>query len=79
MTTNDDDKLYVWPAVLDRYRDAYGGAPDLDDHTDRYLVMTLLEEAVHDRITRSLVVAFREATAAARVELQELRERQRHA
>ena len=61
--TDIDDKQYLWPAVLERYRDAYGGEPDFEDRTDRYLVLTLMEEAVHDRISRKMVTMLREATA----------------
>jgi hypothetical protein len=62
----DDEGVWpevpVWPEVLERFRGAYGCEPDFEDATDRYLLIQLLEEAVHAKIARKLVVMFREAT-----------------
>jgi hypothetical protein len=66
MTTTDNEPEPLppaWQAALVRFRDGYGDEFDPTDRGDIWCLVQLLEEEVHDRITRDLVKSFREATA----------------
>lgn len=71
----DDAPPQPWVAALARFADAYGGEPDYEDRTDRYLIVQLLEEAVHEKVTRELVTMFRRATERIEAQTRALEQR----
>jgi hypothetical protein len=64
MTT--DHEHPAWQAALERFEGGYGAPFDPDEPGDIALLLQLLEEEVHRRITASLVEAFNRATARIR-------------
>ena len=70
--TTDNEHPPAWKAALERFEGGYGSAFDPTDPQDIACFLPLLEEAVHDRITRELVKSFREATARIQAETRAL-------
>lgn len=77
MTTDNEPLPAAWEAALERFRGGYGCEFDPTDATDRFCFMQLLEEAVHDRITRDLVASFRRATEKMKAATRALDEQRR--
>jgi len=63
MTTNNEPLPPAWQAALERFEGGYGAPFDPEEPGDIALLVQLLEEVVHNRITRELVASFRAATA----------------
>lgn len=77
MTTDNESLPPAWLAALERFKGGFGAEFDPTDRSDIWCLMPLLEEAVHDRMMREVVKAFREATIKAKEELEVLRREQR--
>lgn len=48
----------AWAVALDRFRGGYGGEPDLDNQTDRFLFLELLEYEIRARIEADIAKFF---------------------
>jgi hypothetical protein len=67
MTTDDEDRpgaddLPAWKEALERYEHGYGRF-DAREWSDVAVLLQMIEEEVHGRLTRRLVESFRAATA----------------
>jgi hypothetical protein len=73
MTNTDNEHPPAWKAALSRFRDAYGHEFDrADDTTDIWLLVQLLEEEIHRKITSELVESFNRATARIKEQMRAL-------
>lgn len=68
MTHDTERQPAAWEAALERFRGGYGCDFDPADPSDLSPFMDLLQQEVEHRINRSLVTAFREATARVEAE-----------
>jgi hypothetical protein len=72
MTNTDNEHPPAWKAALDRFVDAYGSEFDPEEPGDIWLLVQLLEEEVHRKITSELVESFDRATAKLKEQLRAL-------
>jgi hypothetical protein len=75
--TTDNEHLPAWKAALERFEGGYGSAFDPTDPTDISLLVQLLEEEIHRKITSELVESFNRATARIEEQKRALDEKRR--
>jgi len=72
MTNAHNEHPPAWKAALDRFEGGYGAPFDPEEPGDIWLLVQLLEEEVHRKITSELVESFDRATAKLKEQLRAL-------